>query len=100
LVQDAPEARTVREVAVALPLEAWSRQTIKEGSQGPVVAEFATRRVIAVRDALPGPDVWLVLRRHVKTGELKSYLCNAPGGIALEALVRMSRDAVAYRNVL
>ncbi len=90
LVEGAPEARTVREVAASLPLEAWTRQTIKEGSQGPMVAEFATLRVIAVRDALPGPDVWLVLRRHVETGELKIYLCNAPGDIALEALVRMS----------
>ena len=78
LVEGAPEARTVLEVAAALPAEAWTRQTIKEGSQGPMVAEFAALRVVAVRDALPGPDVWLVLRRHVETGELKTYLCNAP----------------------
>ena len=90
LVDGAPEARTVLEVAATLPTEAWTRQTIKEGSQGPMVAEFATRQMIAVRDALPGPDVWLVLRRHVETGELKTYLCNAPVATALEALVRMS----------
>ena len=90
LVEGAPEARTVLEVAATLPTEAWTRQTIKEGSQGPMVAEFATLRVIAVRDALPGPDVWLVLRRHVETGELKTYLCNAPVETTLEALVRMS----------
>jgi len=71
LVEGAPAARTVREVAAGLPAEAWTRQTIKEGSQGPLVAAFATLRVVAVRDALPGPDVWLVLRRHVETGELK-----------------------------
>ena len=86
----APEARTVLGVAAALPAEAWTRQTIKEGSQGPMVAEFAALRVVAVRDALPGPDVWLVLRRHVETGELKTYLCNAPIDTALETLVRMS----------
>jgi len=90
LVAGAPEARTVLEVATALPAEAWARQTIKEGSQGPMVAEFATLRVVAVRDALPGPDVWLVLRRHVETGELKTYLCNAPVAIALATGVRMS----------
>jgi len=90
LVAGAPEARTVLEVATALPAEAWTRQTIKEGSQGPMVAEFATRRVVAVRDALPGPDVWVVLRRHVETGELKIYLCNAPVDTALETCVRMS----------
>jgi SRSO17 transposase len=90
LVPEAPEARTVGEGAAALPVEAWTRQTIKEGSQGPLVAEFATLRVVAVRDALPGPDVWLVLRRHVETGELKTYLCNAPVETALEKLVQMS----------
>jgi SRSO17 transposase len=90
LVAGAPEGRTVLEVAAALPGEAWSRQTIKEGSQGPMVAEFAAIRVIAVRDALPGPDVWLVLRRHMETGELKTYLCNAPRDTALETQVRMS----------
>ena len=87
LVEGAPEARTV---AAALPAKAWTRQTIKEGSQGPMVAEFATLRVVAVRDALPGPEVWLVLRRHGETGELKTYLCNAPVDTALEALLRMS----------
>jgi len=90
LVAGAPEAQTVLTVAAALPAEAWTRQTIKEGSQGPMVAEFATRRVVAVRDALPGPEVWVVLRRHVETRELKIYLCNAPADTALETCVRMS----------
>jgi SRSO17 transposase len=90
LMAGAPKARPVLEVAGALPAEAWTRQTIKEGSQGPMVADFAAIRVVAVRDALPGPDVWLVLRRHVETGELKSYVCNAPGDTALAKLVHMS----------
>jgi SRSO17 transposase len=90
VVEGAPEARPVGEVAAALPAEAWTRQTIKEGSQGPLVAEFAAMRVIAVRDTLPGPAVWLVLRRHLETGELKSYLCNAPVETVREKLVQMS----------
>jgi SRSO17 transposase len=90
LVQGAPKARTVVEVATALPTEAWTRQTIQEGSQGPMVAEFAALRVVAVRETLPGPDVWLVLRRQSATGELKTYLGNAPVDITLEKLVHMS----------
>jgi SRSO17 transposase len=90
LVEGAPEARTVLDVAAVLPTEAWTRQTIKEGSQGPMVAEFAALRVLAVRDALPGPDVWLVWRRHLETGELKTYLSNAPVDTVLEIHVRMS----------
>ena len=90
LVAGAPKARTVLEAGAALPAEAWTRHTSKAGSQGPRVAECATLRAVAVRDALPGPDVWLVLRRHVETGELKTYLCNAPVDTAAETQVRMS----------
>jgi SRSO17 transposase len=90
LLEGAPKARPVLEVAGTLPAEAWTRQTIKEGSQGPMIAEFAAVRVVAVRDTLPGPEVWLVLRRHVETQELKSSLCHAPVDTALETLVPMS----------
>jgi SRSO17 transposase len=90
VVAGTPEAQSVLKMAAALPSAAWTRQTIKEGSQGPMVADFAAVRVVAVRDTLPGPDVWLVLRRHVETGELKAYLGNAPVETAVEALVRMS----------
>jgi SRSO17 transposase len=90
LLPGAPKAQTVVEVAAAVPSEAWTCQTIQEGRQGPMMVEFATRRVVAVREALPGPDVWLVLRRHVEAGELKTYLCNAPVETALETLVHLS----------
>ena len=55
-----------------------------------MVAAFAALRVVAVRDALPGPDVWVVLRRHLETGELQTSLSNAPVDTALETHVRMS----------
>ena len=90
LMAGAPEAYPVLEVAAALPAEAWTRQTIKEGRQGPMVAEFAALRVIAVRDTLPGPDGWLVRRRPTETGELKTSLCHAPVDIALTTVVHMS----------
>jgi SRSO17 transposase len=54
------------------------------------VAAFAVTRVVAVRDGLPGPEVWLILRRHTLTGELKTYLSNAPACTPLTTLVRMS----------
>ena len=85
-----PEAQTVVRSAASLPAEAWTRHTIKEGSQGPMVADFAAVRVIGVRDGLPGPAGWLVLRRHVETGELKTYLSNAPADTTLATLVRLS----------
>jgi len=81
---------TVADLAGQLPTSAWSRHVIKEGSQGPLVAEFAFARVIAVRDGLPGPEVWLVLRRSLSDGELKTYVCNAPAATAHWQLVRIS----------
>jgi SRSO17 transposase len=47
-------------------------------------------RVVAVRNDLPGPDVWLVLRRDPKTGELKTYLSNAHALTALSTFVWLS----------
>jgi hypothetical protein len=51
-----------------------------------LVAHFATVRVMAGREGLPGPGGWLVLRYHVGTGELKTYLSNAPATTALALL--------------
>ena len=63
---------------------------MKEGSKGPLVADCATVRVIARREGLPGPEVWLVLRRNAQTGDLKTSVSNAPADTALPRLVRLS----------
>lgn len=90
VVPDAPAPEEVQVLAATLPPDQWQRYVIQEGSQGPQVAEFAFLRVIAVRDDLPGPEVWLVLRRNLTTGELKTYLCNAPAELPQQRLVRTS----------
>lgn len=84
------EAQDVVTIAALLSADRWSRHKIKEGSKGPIVADFAARRVVAVRDGLPGPEVWLIWRRNVRSGELKTYLSNAPAGTPLETLIRLS----------
>ena len=90
LVDPAAATQTVAALAAALPAVAWTPHVIKEGSKGPIAADFARRRVVAVRDGLPGPDVWLVLRRNPATGELKTYLANAPAETPQAALARLS----------
>jgi SRSO17 transposase len=88
LTPDAPPPVEVAVLAAQVPAEDWVPALIKEGSKGPLVAEVAFLRVVAVRDGLPGPDVWLVLRRTLSaTPELKTYLCNAPADSAKETLV-------------
>lgn len=76
-------------IATALPAHRWSQPIIKEGRKGPIVAAFAVARVVAVRDGLPGPEGWLLLRRPGGPGELKTSLSHAPAQTPLTTLVRM-----------
>ena len=80
----------VDEVLKRLPKTAWLRGTIKEGSKGPIVCDFAVVRVTECRQGLPGSRLWLIIRRNVADpSEVKFYLSNAPETIALAELVRM-----------
>lgn len=89
LAETAAAPEEARRLAQTLPEAAWSRHVVKEGSKGPIVATFARLRVVAVRGGLPGPGLWLVLRRNPDTDELKIYLSNAPLETSLSELVRV-----------
>jgi SRSO17 transposase len=88
LVDPPPLPQRVDAVAAQLPAAAWQQALVKEGSKGPLLVQVAGQRVVAVRGGLPGPDVWLVLRRSLDpTPELKTYLCNASADTAARTLV-------------
>jgi SRSO17 transposase len=81
----------VDELLRRLPKEAWVRGTIKEGSKGPIVCDFAFVRVTECRQNLPGPRLWLIIRRNLADPtEVKFYFSNAPEQIEQLELVRMS----------
>jgi SRSO17 transposase len=90
IVEGEPPSQAVAVIAESLPIDEWTRHFIKEGSKGPMVADFAALRVVAVRDRMPGPEVWLVLRRNVSDGELKCYLSNAPEDMPLSEFACLS----------
>lgn len=90
VLEGQPEAQEVANLAAVAAGEAWTRCSIKEGTKGPIIADFLAVRVAAVRDALPGSDVWLVFRRNTETGEVKYFLSNAPADTPLSTLVRMA----------
>lgn len=81
-------------LAPQLPTASWRRYRILEGSKGPLVADFAAVRAVAVRSRTPGPEVWVLLRRTIpEPGEapvLKYYLSQAPADTPLATLVRVS----------
>ena len=87
------EQRPQRVDAIARGLEqqVWQPYLIKEGSKGPLLCDFAFVRVSVVRQGLPGPRVWLVVRRNLDDpSEVKFYLSNAPASCGLATLARMS----------
>jgi len=88
-----PEQTAIQVDALAqqLPAETWVRARIKEGAMGPLVCDFACLRVFEVRAALPGQELWLVLRRNLADPtEIKYYFSNAPADLDPAELVRIS----------
>lgn len=87
----APRPQEMRELQAQLPPSTWQRRIIKEGSKGPLLAEFACLRITPVRDGLPGPRSWAILRRTLgPQPEVKFYLSNAPATCPLSEFVRVS----------
>jgi SRSO17 transposase len=86
-----PEAVRVDHLAAQIAATEWVRYEIKEGAKGPLVADFAFRRAVAVRGGRPGPDVGVVFRRGLgEAAEIKCYLTNAPATTPAATLVRVS----------
>ena len=84
-------AEEVRQIAARLPARAWQRATIKEGSKGPIEADFAGVRVTRARRGRPGLAGWLIVRRSLtETPEVKYFLSNAPASCPQATLVRVS----------
>lgn len=91
LVPGAAAPERVDQLAAAVSMDGWQPYLIKEGSKGPLVAEFAFHRGVAMRAGLPGPDVWIILRRALgEAPELKVDLSNAPVHTPVAELVRVA----------
>ncbi len=82
---------SVAEGAQGLRPHCWYRRTVSEGSKGPIVYEFARRRVTLCRDGLPDRTVWLVVNRSLSpTPKYGYYISNAPVSAPLSLFVWMS----------
>ena len=73
-----PQPQTVEEIAAALPASAWKRLCFRAGTKGTQQAHCARVRIVAERDDLPGPDLWLVTERSCDQAPyINYYLSNA-----------------------
>lgn len=81
----------VDDLVATLPKEAWTKATIKEGSKGPIVCNFAFLRLVVSQANLPGSEVWLIIRRNLDDpAVIKFYFSNAPLDTPLIEFVRLS----------
>jgi SRSO17 transposase len=77
----------VDEVVAGLPASAWRRVTVAEGSQGPLIYEYAEVRVWFSEEGLPsGPERLLVRRSLGQEPDLKYHRTNAPPAVGLAAV--------------
>jgi SRSO17 transposase len=91
VARTAAAPREVRDLAAGISKSQWTRRVIKEGSKGPLVAEFAFLRATTLRDQLPGRRVWVVFRRTLgPKRELKVYFSNAPTTCPQSEFIRVS----------
>jgi SRSO17 transposase len=83
--------RRVDSLVARIPKLAWTRALIKEGSKGPLVCDFAFLRITEARAGLPGPNLWLIIRRNVDDPSVvKFYFSNAPSDLPFADLIRMA----------
>jgi len=81
----------VQQLVQKIQKQAWVRAVIKEGSQGPLMCDFAFLRVTESRGGLPASELWLIIRRNLDDPtEIKFYFSNAPISTPLQEFVRIS----------
>jgi len=84
------EPKRVDEVVAALSANAWQRSTVAEGSQGPLVYEYAQVWVWFSEEGLPGPRERLLVRRSLgQEPELKYQRSNAAAEVTLLKLAQV-----------
>jgi SRSO17 transposase len=96
---DSPPAVPLEALVGQLAPRRWRRYRLLEGRKGPIVADVVAVRALAsragYREGLPGPEVWVLIRRPLplpgqsKPPELKYYLSNAPADTPLTELLRV-----------
>lgn len=70
----------------------WNRMYIRDTERGQLWSWLAFLRAYPVRDELPGPQTWLILRKDEGEKKLKYQFCNAPSDTPLERLAEMSHS--------
>ena len=72
-----PSPIEVREIASSLSASAWQREYVRDTQRGQLWTRIACLRVYPVRDELPGPETWLIIREDEADNTRKYQFSNA-----------------------
>ena len=92
-VLDKKQPRPVRvdELARQINPYQWYRFKVSEGTKGPIVYEFAKKRVVLSNHGLPSRRVWLIIKRTVSDEpEYSFYISNAQKSTRLRTFAWLS----------
>ncbi|MDI6822741.1 MAG: IS701 family transposase, partial [Actinomycetota bacterium] len=89
LVEGEPEPLEVRKIVEELPDDAWEHTFLRDTERKELWCDMACLRVHQVRDGLPGPESWLILRKG-DNGEEKYQFSNASPNTKMSRLAEMS----------
>jgi SRSO17 transposase len=76
----------VDQIAADAPKNTWFRYSVADGSKGPRLYDWNAARFGVLTDQ--GHQHWLLIRRHIETGELAYFLCCAPPEVSAKELAR------------
>jgi len=89
LVEGEPKPIEVRKIAEELLDGTWDHIFLRDTERKELWCDMACLRVHQVRDRLPGPESWLIIRKD-DNGEMKYQLSNASPNATKNRLAEMS----------
>ena len=80
--------QSVAQLAQQIGPRSWYRRTVSEGTKGPIVDEFARKRVTLCQEGQPAHTVWRVIKRTLGAEPTYGYyIRNAPVSTPLRVFV-------------
>jgi len=79
----------VRKLAEELPEDAWDNIFLRDSERKEIWCDMACLRIHQVRDGLPGPESWLIIRKE-ENGKKKYQFSNASPDTKMNRLAEMS----------
>jgi SRSO17 transposase len=99
LTERGPLERSASDIAAAVAPEGWTRLSAGDGAKGPRLYDWARVAIRPLRE--PGWEHWLLVRRSLSDpADLAYYVCFAPTGTPLKALVRVAGTRWAIESCI